>query len=58
LFACWIAYQKDGIAEIARYLRSCLETFAEELGRDDNALEAIRRADLRIMHTEPYLPKQ
>jgi hypothetical protein len=51
LFACWIAYQKDGIAEIARYLRSCQETFAEELGRDDNALEAIRRADLRIMHT-------
>ena len=58
LFACWIAYQKDGIVEIARYLRSCLETFAEELGRDDNALEAIRRADLRIMHTEPYLQKQ
>jgi hypothetical protein len=58
LFACWIAYQKDGLAEIARYLRSCLETFAEEFGRDDNALEAIRRADLRIMHTEPYLPKQ
>ena len=51
LFACWIAYQKDGIAEIARYLGSCMETFAEELGRDDYALEAIRRADLRIIHT-------
>jgi hypothetical protein len=51
LFACWIAYQKDGIAEIVRYLRSCLETFAQELARDDNALEAIRRTDLRVMHT-------
>lgn len=58
LFACWIAYQKDGIADIARYLRSCLETFAEGLGRLDNALEAIRRADLQIMHTEPDLHQQ
>lgn len=51
LFACWVAYQKDGIIEIAHYLRSCLETFARELACDDNALDAIRRADLRIMHT-------
>ena len=51
LFACWVAYQKDGIAEIARHLRSCFETFAEELARNDNALEAIRRADFRVMHT-------
>jgi hypothetical protein len=58
LFACWIAYQKEGVAEIARYLRSCLETFAEELARDDNALEAIRRSDLRVMHTEPRIHKQ
>ena len=57
-FACWIAYQKDGIAEIVRYLRSCLETFAGELARDDNALEAIRRADHTVMHTEPCIYKQ
>jgi hypothetical protein len=51
LFACWIAYQKDGLAAIAGYLRSCFVTFAAERARDDNALEAIRRTDLRIMHT-------
>lgn len=51
LFACWIAYQQDGLAAIAGYLRSCFATFAAERTRDDNALEAIRRAELRIMHT-------
>jgi hypothetical protein len=33
------------------YLQSCLATFAVELARDDNALDAIRRTDLRVMHT-------
>jgi hypothetical protein len=51
LFACWVAYQGDGLAAIAGYLRSCFAGFAAELARDDNALEAIRRTDLRIMHT-------
>jgi hypothetical protein len=51
LFACWIAYQKDGLAAITGYLRVCFATFVAERARDDNALEAIRRTDLRIMHT-------
>jgi hypothetical protein len=51
LFACWIAYQRDGLAAIVNYLQSCLVTFAVELARDDNALDAIRRTDLRVMHT-------
>ncbi len=51
LFACWIAYQKDGLAAIVGYLRSCLDTLAAELARDDNARDAIRRADFRVMHT-------
>ena len=52
MFACWLAYQGDGIAAIIGYLHSCFRVFAEERARDDNAREAIRRSDLRIMHTE------
>jgi hypothetical protein len=52
LFACWLAYQKDGLAAIVTYLHACWQTFAEERARDDNAREAIRRTDLRVMHTE------
>jgi hypothetical protein len=51
LFACWVAYQRDGLAAIVRYLAGCFDTFAAEFARDGNALEAIRRSDLRIMHT-------
>ena len=51
LFACWIAYQKDGLAAIVDYLRGCLRLFCEEAARDHNTREAIRRSDLRIMHT-------
>jgi hypothetical protein len=53
LFACWVAYQKDGIAAIVDYLHACFAMFEEERARDGNALEAIRRTDLRVMHTEP-----
>jgi hypothetical protein len=52
LFACWLAYQKDGLAAIVTYLHSCWQTFAEERAHEDNAREAIRRTDLRVMHTE------
>jgi Fe-S-cluster containining protein len=51
LFACWLAYQKDGLAAIVGYLHSCFRMFAEERLRGDNAREAIRRTDLRVMHT-------
>ena len=53
LFACWVAYQKDGIAAIVDYLQACFGMFDQERARDGNALEAIRRTDLRVMHTEP-----
>jgi Fe-S-cluster containining protein len=51
LFACWVAYQGDGIAAIVAYLRQCLARFDAELARDGSALEAIRRSDFQIMHT-------
>ena len=53
VFACWLAYQKDGLRAIVAYLQSCFRMFAEERARDDNTREAIRRTDLRVMHTEP-----
>jgi hypothetical protein len=51
LFGAWAAYQGDGLAVTLRYLRACLETFTREVERDGDALEAIRRSDLRILHT-------
>lgn len=51
LFACWIAYQGDGLDAIVRYLQNCYRLFAAERARDDHAREAIRRTDLRVMHT-------
>ena len=49
-FGSWIAYQGNGLRTIVRYLRSCYHTFEVELARDDNPLEAIRRADHLIVH--------
>lgn len=51
LFACWVAYQQDGLSAIVRYLHSCFRMFAEARAGGDNALEAIRHTDLRVMHT-------
>jgi hypothetical protein len=50
LFGNWIAYQGDGLQAIVRYLRDCLATVTTELAGDGNALEAIRRSDLAIVH--------
>ena len=50
LFANWVAYQGDGLCAIVRYLEACLETFNRELAVDANVLEAIRRADVAILH--------
>jgi hypothetical protein len=52
VFACWIAYQRDGLKAIVRYLADCYDTFVAEFARNHDALEAIRQSDLRIMHTE------
>jgi hypothetical protein len=51
LFACWVAYQQDGLAAIVGYLHSCFRMFGDARACGDNALEAIRRTDLRVMHT-------
>jgi hypothetical protein len=51
LFGGWIAYQGNGLAATIAYLQSCLETFDRELAQDGNALEAIRRSDLLIVHS-------
>ena len=50
LFGNWVAYQGDGLQAIVRYLQDCLATVRTELARDGNALEAIRRSDLLIVH--------
>src|SRR4051812_44223645 len=51
LFGAWIAYQGDGLAATMAYLRWCLETFEREAAAGGPTLEAIRRSDLRILHT-------
>jgi hypothetical protein len=50
LFAGWIAYQGEGLAATIAYLRACLERFTREMTWDGDALEAIRRSDLAILH--------
>lgn len=50
LFANWIAYQRDGLTAIVRYLGACLDTFNAEIAKDGNRLQAIRRSDLAILH--------
>lgn len=50
LFACWMAYQGDGLQTIVRYVRACHDIFTIELARDDDPREAIRRSDHLIVH--------
>lgn len=50
LFGTWTAYQGDGLPATLRYLRACLQTFTRERAADGDALEAIRRSDLRLLH--------
>jgi hypothetical protein len=57
LFGTWTAYQGDGLAATLRYLRGCLDTFSRELAIDGDAFEAIRRSDLRIVHTAAPLAR-
>src|SRR5262249_8884552 len=51
LFGAWIAYQGDGLAATMAYLASCLDAFDREVTEDGNVFEAIRRSDLRIVHS-------
>ena len=51
LFGSWTAYQGDGLIATVRHLRACLDLFTREVASDGNALEAIRRSDVRILHT-------
>ena len=51
LFGAWTAYQGDGLAVTLRHLRRCLDTFEQQIASDGNVLEAIRRSDVRILHT-------
>ena len=44
-------YQKDGLAAIVGYLHSCLHVWRRTAPRRQCA-EAIRRTDLRVMHTQ------
>jgi hypothetical protein len=52
LFGSWTAYQGDGgIASTVRYIQSCFDTLTRELAIDGDTREAIRRSDLKIVHT-------
>jgi hypothetical protein len=51
LFGAWTAYQGDGLAVTLRYLQRCLQTFEREVASDGNVVEAIRRSDVRVLHT-------
>ncbi len=51
LFGTWRAYQGErGLPAIVDYLSTCLDTFTRETAADGNAIEAIRRSDLFLLH--------
>lgn len=56
LFGAWTAYQRDGLAATLAYLRTCLDVYESELASDGNAVESIRRSDLRLLHTAGVRP--
>lgn len=49
-FACWMAYQGNGLVSIAIYLRLVLAVLRAELMRQQSVLEAIRQSDLLLRH--------
>jgi hypothetical protein len=51
LFGAWTAYQGDGLLATLSFVRACLETFTREAAIDGDAFEAIRRSDLRVLHS-------
>jgi hypothetical protein len=49
-FACWMAYQGNGLVSIAIYLRLVLAVLRAECRRQQTALVAIRQSDLLLRH--------
>ena len=49
-FACWMAYQGNGLLSIAIYLRLVLAVLRTELARRQSVVEAIRQSDLLLRH--------
>ena len=49
-FACWMAYEANGLLSIAIYLRLALAVLRTELGRQQSVVEAIRQSDLLLRH--------
>ena len=49
-FACWMAYQGNGLHSIALYLRLVLAVLRTELVRQQSVIEAIRQSDLLLRH--------
>lgn len=49
-FACWMAYQGNGLVSIALYLRLVLAVLRAELARQQSVVEAIRQSDLLLRH--------
>ena len=50
IFGAWSAYQTDGLVASVARLRLAFTIFTTELAVDGDALEAVRRSDLRILH--------
>jgi hypothetical protein len=49
-FACWMAYQGNGLVSIAIYLRLVSAVLRTELARQRSVIDAIRQSDLLLRH--------
>lgn len=49
-FACWMAYEGNGLVSIAIYLRLVLAVLRTELARQPSVVDAIRQSDLLLRH--------
>jgi Fe-S-cluster containining protein len=49
-FACWMAYEGNGLLSIAIYLRLVLAVLRTELARQQSVVDAVRQSDLLLRH--------
>lgn len=55
LFASWAAYQNGGLMAIVREIELALTLAGSGHDRPDSFIAAVRRADLRLRHTEDHV---
>jgi hypothetical protein len=49
-FACWMAYEGNGLLSVAVYLRLALAVLRVEFARQRSVVDAVRQADLLLRH--------